>query len=117
VFRSLEDEVTHEVPTLAVTTRAMRGNAQAEKDKEGHEEYSSDEGPSLLDLDRVVRVARKTYRELETENMILQDRERPNIIYNLEDSEMGEWEKPNIPIDEFDGVGVTKVEKPNGYDL
>lgn len=34
-LRSLNGEVTHEAPALAVTTRAMRGNVQAEKDVEG----------------------------------------------------------------------------------
>ena len=46
-LRSLEYGATHEAPTLAVTTRAMRGNIQAEKDVEGHEEFSSDEGSHL----------------------------------------------------------------------
>ena len=34
-LRSLNDGVIHEAPALAVTTRAMRGNIQAEKDVEG----------------------------------------------------------------------------------
>jgi hypothetical protein len=49
-LRSLDDGVTHEAPALAVITSAMRGNIQAEKDGEKHEEYSSDQGPHLLDL-------------------------------------------------------------------
>jgi hypothetical protein len=34
-LRSLDDGVTYEAPALAVTTRAMKGNIQAEKDVEG----------------------------------------------------------------------------------
>jgi hypothetical protein len=116
-LRSSNGEVTHEAPALAVTTRAMRGNIEVEKDVVGHEEYSSDEGPNLSDLDRVARVARRATRELEKENEIVQDRERPNVIHDLHGSEMGEWEGPSIPLDEFDRVGKTKVDKPEGYDL
>ena len=114
---SLDDEITHEAPALAVTTRAMRGNVQAEKDVKGQDEYSLDEGHNLLDLDRVARVARRATRELEKENVILQDMERPNVIHDLKGSETEEWEGPEIPLDKFDGVGNAKVDKPNGYDL
>lgn len=50
-LRSVDDGATHEAPALAVTTRAMRGNIQVEKDVEGQEEYSSDEGPHLSDFE------------------------------------------------------------------
>ena len=108
-MKSLDDEFTHEAPALAVTTRAMRENVQ--------EEYSSDEGHNLSELDRVARIARRATRKLEEENVILQDRERPNVIHDLEGSMMGEWEGPRTPLDEFDGVVNAKVEKPSGYDL
>ena len=49
--------------------------------------------------------------------MILHDGERPNVIYDLEGSEMGEWEGPGMNLDEFDSVGNAKVEKTSGYDL
>ena len=49
--------------------------------------------------------------------MILHDRKRPNVIHDLDGSEMGEWEGPGVPLDEFDGVGNAKVEKSSGYDL
>ena len=49
--------------------------------------------------------------------MILHDRERPNIIHDLDASEMGEWKGPGVPLDEFDGVGNAKVEKSSGCDL
>ena len=39
-------------------------------------------------LDREVRVSRKATRELEKKNVILYDRERPNVIHDLEGSEM-----------------------------
>ena len=102
---------------MVVTTRAMRGNIKADKDVKGQEEYSSDEGPNLSYLDRVAKVARRANKELEKENAILQDGERPNVINDLEGNEMGEWQGPDIPLDEFDRVGKTKVEKPEDYDL
>ena len=39
------------------------------------------------------------------------------IIHDLEASEMGEWEGPGIPREEFDGVTKVEAEKPIGYDL
>ena len=116
-LKSLGDEVIHEAPALAVTTRARRGKAPLEVGVEGQEEYSSDEAPNFSELDRVARIARRAIRKLERENVILHDRERPNIIHDFEGSEMGEWEGPRIPLDEFDGVGNAKVEKVSGYDL
>jgi hypothetical protein len=56
--------ITYEGPALAVTTEAMQGNIQAEKDVEDQGEYSSHEGPNLSDIDRVVRVAKRATREL-----------------------------------------------------
>ena len=87
IMRSL-DEVIHEAPTLAVTTRAMRGKTLLEVGVEGQEEYSSDEGRNLSELGRVARVARRATRKLEKENVILHDRERPNVIHDLDGSEM-----------------------------
>lgn len=83
----------------------------------GQEEYSSDEAPHLSDLERIARTARRTTKALERENKILYDRERPTIIHDVEASEMGEWEGPGIPLEEFDGVRKARVEKPKGYDL
>ena len=116
-LRSLDDEVSHEAPTLAVTIRAMRGKTPVEVGVEGQKEYSSDEGPNIFELDRVARVARRATRELKKENVILHDRERSNVIHDLDGSDMGEWEGPGVPLDEFDGVDNAKVEKSSGYDL
>ena len=88
-MKNLGDEVTHEAPALAVTTRARTWKAPLDVGVEGQEEYSSNEAPNLFKLDRVARIARKATRELERENVILRDRERPNVIHNLEGSEMG----------------------------
>ena len=85
---SFDDEVSHKASTSAVITRAMRGNVEAEKNIKDQEEYSSNEGPNLLDLDRVARVARRAIRELEKENVILQDRERLNVIHDSKGCEM-----------------------------
>ena len=71
----------------------------------------------MSDLERVARIARRATKALERENVIFQDKERPNVIHDLEGSEMREWEGPGIPLDEFDGVGHAKARKPNGYDL
>ena len=95
----------------------MKGKAPLEEGVEGQEKYFSDEGPNFSELDRIARVARRTTRELEKENVILQDRERPNVIHDLEGSEMGKWEGPGIPLDKFDGVGNAKVKKSSGFDL
>ena len=89
-LRSLDDEVIHEAPILAVTTRAMRGKTPLEVGVEGQEEYFLDEDPNLSELDRVARVARRATRELQKENVILHDRDRPNIIHDLDNSEMEE---------------------------
>ena len=88
MLRNLDSDITHEAPALAVTTRAMRGNVLLEENVEGQEEYSSDEGPNILELNRV---ARSATRELEKENAILQDRKRPDVIRDLEGSDMGKW--------------------------
>ena len=116
-LKILGDGVTNEAPALAVTTRARKWKAPLEVDVEGQEEYSSDEAPNLSELDRVARVARRAIRELERKNVILHDRERPNIIHDLEGSEMGEWGGPKFFLHEFDGIGNAKVEKASGYDL
>ena len=116
-LRRLDYGTICKAPALIVTTRAMRGNLQTKKDVEEQEEYSSDEAPHLSDLERIARTARIATKALEVENEILQDRERPNIVHNLEGSEMGEWKGPRILLDEFDGVRREKKDKPNRYVL
>ena len=39
------------------------------------------------------------------------------MIHDLKASEMGKWEGPEIPMEEFGGVRKARVEKPEGYDL
>lgn len=97
-----------------ITTRAMRENIPLEEGVEGQEDYSSEEGPNLSGLDMV---ARRATSELEKENVILQNRERPNVIHDIEGSKMGEWEGLVVFLDEFDGVSNAKVKKSCGYDL
>ena len=116
-LKSLGDEVIHEAPALAVATRARRGKAPLDVEVEGQKKYSLDEAPNLSKLDRVAIVARRATREIERQNVILHDRERPNTISDLEGNEMGEWEGPKISLDEFDGLGNAKVKKSSGYDL
>ena len=54
-LRSLDGEVIHEAPAMAVTTRAMREKTSLEVGIEGQEEYSSDEGLNISELDKVAR--------------------------------------------------------------
>jgi hypothetical protein len=116
-LRSLDDEVIREAPALAVTTRAMREKDPLKVGVEDQEEYSSDENIDMSKLDEMDRVARRVTKELEKENVILHDGKMPNVVHDLDGSDMGEWEGPDIPLDEFDGVGNAKVEKSSGYDL
>ena len=92
----------------------MRGNVPLGEGAEGQEKYSFNEVPNILELDRV---ARRATRVSEKENVILHDRERPNVIHAVEGNKMGESKKFEIPLDEFDGVGNAKGEKSNGCDL
>ena len=78
-LRSLKGEVIHEAPALAVTTRARKGKALMGLEVEGQEEYSSDEGLNILELDKVARVARNVTKEIKKENTILHDRQKPNV--------------------------------------
>ena len=98
-LRSFEGEVVHEAPALAVTTRAMKDNMPVEIEAEEENE------------------ARKATKALERKNEILQDRKRPNVIHDLDGSDVGEWEGQGIPLDEFDSVRRIKADKMDGYDL
>ena len=65
-IREVYEGTTHEALVLAVTTRAMRGNAQVENALEGQEEYSSDdvEPPHLPNLEKVASAARQAAKAL-----------------------------------------------------
>ena len=54
---------------------------------------------------------------MDRENEILLDRERPNIIHDLDGSDVGKWESPSIPLYEFDSIRRPKADKQEGYDL
>ena len=43
--------------------------------------------------------------------------EGPNVIHDLDDSDMGQWEGPGIPLDEFEAVRKPRMEKLDGYDF
>ena len=116
-LRSLEGEVVYEAPALAVTTRAMRGNMPIEVEVEEEEENSLGDVPYFSDLENVDREARKTTKALERENEILQDKERLNVFHDLDGSDVGDWEGPGIPVDEFDSVRRLKADIVDGYDL
>ena len=47
----------------------------------------------------------------------MNDIEGPNVIHDLNNSEMGQWEGSDILLDESDVVKKTRVEKSDGYDL
>ena len=61
-LRGLDEGAKQKAPVLAITTRAMRGNLQADKEMKGQEEYSSDEAPHLPNLKRVARTIRMRMR-------------------------------------------------------
>jgi hypothetical protein len=70
-----------------------------------------------MNTPRMRVLIRRATKELEKENVILHDRARPNVIHDLKGNEMEEWEGPDIPLDELDGVGKTNVKRSEGYDL
>lgn len=61
-------------------------------------------------MERISRTARRTAKTLEQENEILQGKERPPSVHEGEASEMGEWEGPGIPREEFNGVRKARTE-------
>ena len=63
-LEGLKEEIVHEAPALAVTTRAMRGNAPLEVEKEEEAENPLGEIPYFLDFENVARKARKTTNAL-----------------------------------------------------
>ena len=73
--------------------------------------------PYFTNLENVAREARKATKALERDNEIPQDRERPNVIHDLDGIGVGKWEGPGIPLDEFYSVRRPKVDTMDGYDL
>lgn len=92
-LRGVYEGAIHEAHALAVTTRAMRGNVPVENELDGQEEYSSDdeEPPHFPDLEKIASVARQATKALAKENEILDDMEGPNVIHDLDGSDMGQW--------------------------
>lgn len=115
----MDNEAPHEAPVLVITTKAMVGNTLLDNEVVAQEEYSSDdvEPPHLSNLEKVASTVRRATKAIEGENDILHDRIIPNVIHDLDDSEMGQWEGPDIPFDEFDHVRKLRAEKTKGYDL
>ena len=116
-LKGLKEDVVHKAPALAVTTRTMRDNAPLEIKEEEEEKNPLWETPYFLDLDNVTREARKATKALERESEIVHERERSNVIHDLDGSDVGEWEGPDIPIEEFDSIRRPKADKIDGYDL
>ena len=81
-LRNLEGEVVHEAPTLAVITRAMRGNMPIKVGVKEDDENSMGDVPNFLDLENVAREARKATKAIERENEIVHDRERSNVVHD-----------------------------------
>ena len=71
----------------------------------------------FYDLEKVGKEAKKATKALERDKEIFQDEERPNIIYDLDGDDVGEWEGPGIPLNEFDSVRRPKADRIYGYDL
>lgn len=116
-LRDSEEGAKREAPSLAVITRAIRGNLLKEREMECQEEYSSDETPHLSDLEWLTRTARRTIKALERENEILKNGPRGPIIHDLGASEMGEWEELGIPREEYEDVKKVREDKQERYDL
>ena len=118
-LRELYDGTIGEEPAMAVTTRAMRGSAPIEDKLDEHENYSSDdvEQPQFQELEKVASAARHATRAIERENEILDGEEGQRVIHDLEDSDIGQWEGPGIPMDGVEVVKKPQVKKAGGYDL
>ena len=106
-LKSLDGEVVHETPALAMTTRAMRGNMPVEIKVEEQEDNPLGDVPYFSDLQKVAREARKAIRAME----------RENEIHDLDGRDVGKWEGTGIPLDEFDSVRRRKAYRVNRYDL
>ena len=118
-LRELYDGTIGEEPAMAVTTRAMRGNAPIGDELGGHENSSSDdvERPQFHELGKVASAARQATRGVARENEILDEEREQPVIHDLDDSDIGQWEGPGIPMDNIEMVKRTQVKKTSGYDL
>ena len=90
-LKELYDGSFGEEPAMAVTTRAMRGNAPAEERVDELENYSSDdvEQPQFDELGKVARTARQATKSVARENQILDEEREQPVIHDLEDSDIG----------------------------
>ncbi|OAE33778.1 hypothetical protein AXG93_4783s1010 [Marchantia polymorpha subsp. ruderalis] len=95
----------------------MRNKLQAIEEMEEEEEYYSDDGPHLLDLERVARAATKSATVLKHNNEVLQDEGKSGLNCDLKTSEGGAWEERGIPVKEFEKNRATKMRKESEYDL
>ena len=68
-------------------------------------------------MENVAREARKATKALEMKNEIVHDRERSNVVHDLDGSDVGDWEGLGILVDEFDSVRRPKANIVDGYDL
>ena len=51
------------------------------------------------------------------ENKILDEEGGQPVVHDLEDSDIGRWEGPKIPMDDAEVVKRPQVKKAGGYDL
>ena len=88
-LREVYKGTTHEAPAIAITTKAMRSNVQVD----AHKEYSLDdmEPLHLPNLEKVASATRKITKALTRENEILNDGEGPNVLHDLDGSNMDQW--------------------------
>ena len=97
----------------------MRGGAPIKDELDGQEDYSSDDvvRPQFQELEKVASTARQATRAIARENEILDDEGGHPVIHDLEDSDVGQWEGPGIPMDDVEAVKKPPVKKACGYDL
>lgn len=89
----------------------MQNKLQAIEEMEDEEEYSSDNAPHLLDLERVARAARMGATDLKHNNGVLQGEGKSDLNCDVETSEGGEWEGLGIPATECERNRATKNEE------
>ena len=115
----LYDGVAIEGLAMAVPTRAMRGSAPIEDAVDEQADYSSDdvERPQFDELGKVASTAREATRAVVRENQILDEEREQPVFHDLEDSDIGQWEGPGIPMDDVTTMKEPPSKKAGGYDL
>ena len=68
-------------------------------------------------MEKVASTARQATRAATRKNEILDDERGHPVIQDLEDSDVGQWKGPGIPMDHVEAMRKPPVKKTCGYDL